>query len=546
MSWKAIAKAAQAEVLDSIPTKWRLDLDKYRSLTDVTGVPRACGILSDAQLNITDLTALEVVRRIESRELTAVQALEAFAARTAIAHQLVNCLMDWFYDDGLRQAEELDKFFKSTGELKGPLHGVPIALKDFHFVKGRPTTTGYVSRRNFRPEHDSALIKTLRDAGAVFYCKTTMPQSGMAIETVSNLWGRTLNPYNTALSAGGSSGGDAVLVALKGTPVTPSTDLGGSIRVPAAFNGLYAIRPTSDRIPKGGMENINNGQLSIKLSCGPICHSMEDLEAFTKIINSHPSNQHDPSSVPMPWRTLKASDDKLTIGLMKWDKVVMPHPPVLRALEHTKRALENAGHKVVEFDVPFDCWEAIQLTFDTYYQSGHSGTLSALESTGEPLIPAFEDLIKVFGSKELSAAESLQLNVKARTFREKFRKAWDDTAQLTSTGRPVDALICPSAPAVGYPHDFNVYWGYTSLFNLLDYPSVILPVSNFKVNPQEDLVASDYEPLETNPYDKPNHELYCPELFSSQPSTIQVVGRPFQDEELIQVSSVMDGLLRAM
>jgi amidase len=217
--------------------------------------------------------------------------------------------------------------------------------QDFHFVKGRPTTTGYVSRRNFRPEQDSALIKTLRDAGAVFYCKTTMPQSGMAIETVSNLWGRTLNPYNTALSAGGSSGGDAVLVALKGTPVTPSTDLGGSIRVPAAFNGLYAIRPTSDRIPKGGMENINNGQLSIKLSCGPICHSMEDLEAFTKVINSHPSNQHDPTSVPMPWRSSKLSEDKLTIGLMKWDKVVMPHPPVLRALEHTKRALENAGHK---------------------------------------------------------------------------------------------------------------------------------------------------------------------------------------------------------
>ncbi|KAH6991720.1 amidase signature domain-containing protein [Fusarium venenatum] len=345
MPWKAIAKAAQAEVLDSIPKKWRLDVDKYRSLTDVTSVPRTCGILSDAQLNITDLTGLDVVKHIESHELTAVQALEAFGARTAIAHQLANCLMDWFYDDGLCQAEELDKAFKETGKLKGPLHGVPIALKDFHFVVGRPTTTGYVSRRNFRPEHDSALVKTLRDAGAVFYCKTTMPQSGMAIETVSNLWGRTLNPYNTGLSAGGSSGGDAVLVALKGTPITPSTDLGGSIRVPAAFNGLYAIRPTSDRIPKGGMENMNDGQLSIKLSCGPICHSMEDLEAFTKIINAHPLNQHDPTSVPVPWRTLKSVERKLSIGLMKWDKVVMPHPPVLRALNHTKRALENTGHQ---------------------------------------------------------------------------------------------------------------------------------------------------------------------------------------------------------
>ncbi|KAM0539863.1 hypothetical protein ACHAO7_011759 [Fusarium culmorum] len=546
MSWKAIAKAAQAEVLDSIPAKWKLDTAKYQTLTDVTGVPRDCGILSDAQLSITDLTALEVVKRIESRELTAVQALEAFGARTAIAHQLVNCLMDWFYEDGLRQAEELDKSFKDTGKLKGPLHGVPVALKDFHFVAGRPTTTGYVSRRDFRPEHDSALVKTLRDAGAVFYCKTTMPQSGMAIETMSNLWGRTLNPYNTGLSAGGSSGGDAVLVALKGTPITPSTDLGGSIRVPAAFNGLYAIRPTSDRIPKGGMDNINGGQISIKLSCGPICHSMEDLEAFTKLINAHPANQHDPTSVPVPWKTVKPIEGKLTIGLMKWDKVVMPHPPVLRALDHTKQALEKAGHEVVEFDVPFDCWDAIQTTFDTYYQSGHSGTLSTLEATGEPLIPAFEDLIKVFGSKEISAAESQQLNVKARIVREKFRDAWDDTVKFTGTGRPIDALICPTAPAVGYPHDFNVYWGYTSLFNLLDYPSVILPVANFKVNPQDDPVNSNYKPLESNPYDKPNHELYKPELFSSQPSTIQVVGRPFQDEELIKVSSVMDDLLRAM
>jgi amidase len=89
MSWKAIAKAAQAEVLDSIPAKWKLSGDKYRSLTNVTSVPQDCGILSDEQLAITDLTALGVVKRIESHELTAVQVLEAFAARTAIAHQLV-------------------------------------------------------------------------------------------------------------------------------------------------------------------------------------------------------------------------------------------------------------------------------------------------------------------------------------------------------------------------------------------------------------------------------------------------------------------------
>jgi amidase len=204
---------------------------------------------------------------------------------------------------------------------------------------------GYVARKNNIAKRDSALISTLRDAGAVFFCKTTMPQSGMALETVSNLWGRTVSPFNRDLGAGGSSGGDATLVALRGSPIVPSTDMGGSIRVPAAFNGLYGIRPTSDRIPKGGMQNTNTGNLTIKLSCGPVCHSLDDLEFLTRIINAHPNNKYDVTSAPVPWRNLDSLDRKLTIGILKWDGAVMPHPPVLRALEHSKMTLEKAGHE---------------------------------------------------------------------------------------------------------------------------------------------------------------------------------------------------------
>jgi len=204
---------------------------------------------------------------------------------------------------------------------------------------------GYVARKDNIARHDSTLIETLRNAGAIFFCKTTMPQSGMALETVSNLWGRTTNPYNRNLGAGGSSGGDSVLVAMRGSPIAPSTDMGGSIRVPAAFNGLYGIRPTSDRIPKGGMQSTNGGNLTIKLSCGPVCHSLQDLELFTRVINSHPNHKYDVTSVPVPWRELGALDRKLAIGIMKWDGVVMPHPPVLRALEHTKKVLESNGHE---------------------------------------------------------------------------------------------------------------------------------------------------------------------------------------------------------
>jgi amidase len=216
-------------------------------------------------------------------------------------------------------------------------------VKDIHCVAGHASTMAFVSGRNDVTSQDSSVVAALRAEGAIFFCKTTMPQSAMALETVSNLWGRTLNPHNRDLNAGGSSGGDAVLVAMKGTPLTPSTDLGGSIRVPAAFNGLYALKPTAGRIPKGGMPDL--GQNLIQVSFGPICHSIEDVELLTRVINAHPNNRFDVTCAPIPWRRPDPAEGKLKIGLMKWDGVVTPHPPILRALERTKQMLIESGHE---------------------------------------------------------------------------------------------------------------------------------------------------------------------------------------------------------
>ncbi|KAF5252847.1 hypothetical protein FANTH_2171 [Fusarium anthophilum] len=530
MDWQDIAQESQAKVLNSIPNRWRLDVNQYQDLKDVTNVPYTCGLLTEEQLRITELTATEIVKKLKTRELKAVQVLEAFAGRAAIAHQLVNCLTEWFYEEGLAHARELDEALEKGGHLKGVLHGVPIALKDIHCVARHASTMAFVSGRNNVVAQDSAVVAALRAEGAIFFCKTTMPQSAMAIETVSNLWGRTLNPSNRDLNAGGSSGGDAVLVAMKGTPLTPSTDLGGSIRVPAAFNGLYALKPTAARIPKGGMPDL--GQSLIQVSFGPICHSLEDMELLARVINAHPYNRFDVTCAPVPWRRIDAPEGKLKIGLMNWDGAVRPHPPILRALEHTKQLLIKAGHEVVDFKPPFDCWEALKTTFDVYYQGGADGTIAALEESGEPIIPAFADLLKVFNVRKLPASEILQ-----------FLAAWDKTA---NGSRPIDALICPPAPGVGYPHDFNTYWGYTSLFNLIDYPAAILPISGLKVNSEHDSVDSEYVPLDSNPYDEPNHKLYDPSLFENQAICMQVVGRPFEDEELIHVSSTLDALLRGL
>ncbi|KAH7247550.1 amidase signature domain-containing protein [Fusarium redolens] len=545
MSWTDISVAAQAELLQKIPERWRIDQKQYSGHSDVSRVPVTSGILSKRQIEITELTVSELHQRIRTRALRATEILEAFAARAAIAHQLANCLTDWFYEEGLHRARELDEILENGGDPIGPLHGIPVALKDTYGLKGHVTTRGYIVGKGVVYDHTSDIIETLRAAGAVFYCRTTMPQTGFILETVSNLWGRTLNPFNNRLGAGGSSGGDAALVAMKGAPIALPSDTGGSIRAPAAFCGLYAIRPTSLRIPKGKWAGTMTGQISIRDSAGPICHSIDDVRLFTEVIGSHqPQHRYDTNAVPIPWRKVSLPEGKLSVGIMKWDGVVMPQPPVLRAIEHTKQVLVSAGFEVVEFSPPVDCWELAKCYYGLIFQDGGADTLTKVAVSGEPLMPAFADLLKIYNARSLAASEVLKLNLQTRAYKTIFAEAWDKTKDITCTGRPIDALICPPAPSTGIPHDFNAWWGYTSMWNLLDYPSTVIPIANFRISPELDPREAYYKPLDTNPYDQQNYAMYDPNIFVNQPSTIQIVGRPFDDEELIEVSALVDKLLQ--
>lgn len=230
--------------------------------------------------------------------------------------------------------------------MVGPLHGLPICIKDMYDMKVQRVTMGYTSWFDTIAEKDSSLVKILRNAGAVFFSKTTMPQTGMLLETRSELWGVTVNPYNRKLVSGSSSGGDGVMLAMRGSPVAPSSDIGGSIRAPAAFNGLYSIKPSSLRIPTGGLRSAAPGNVSIKVSCGPLAHSLEDVKYFTKIINSHDSlSQFEPNTVPLPWKTLRVLTQKQCFGIPEFDGVCMPHPPILRAIRETAQKLVEAGHE---------------------------------------------------------------------------------------------------------------------------------------------------------------------------------------------------------
>lgn len=156
-----------------------------------------------------------------------------------------NCLTEIFFSSAISRARDLDraKASRPTTPLL-PLHGLPISLKDSFDVAGHDTSTGLACFVDAPAAQHSAIAALLLDLGAVLYCKTNLPQTIMTGDSDNNVFGRTLNPRNVSLTAGGSTGGEGALLALRGSVLGVGTDIGGSVRVPAVCNGIYGFRPS--------------------------------------------------------------------------------------------------------------------------------------------------------------------------------------------------------------------------------------------------------------------------------------------------------------
>ena len=207
------------------------------------------------------------------------------------------------------------------------------------------------------------MVRELRDSGAVLYCKTSVPHTLMSGETVNNIIGYTWNPKNRNLSSGGSSGGEGALIGLRGSPLGFGTDIGGSIRIPAAFNGLYGIRPSSGRMPYQGMANSMDGQNTVLSVVGPLSQSVGGLRLAVKSLLAQQPWLHDPLVIELPWRDEQEEEilesvksqtigkGKLSFGVLRNDGVVTPHPPVQRAVEAVVKVLEKLGHQVIRLNL---------------------------------------------------------------------------------------------------------------------------------------------------------------------------------------------------
>lgn len=519
--------------------EWLLPKDQLPSddVKDVSNWIANAKVLSPKELEITNSSAETIVAKIKSKEWSAVQVCNAFCHRASVAHQLTNCLSEVFFDEAIKQAQRLDDYQEKTGEVVGPLHGLPIAMKDNFNIKGQATTIGIVSFC-FKPEkfeEDSVLVQMLRDLGAVFHVKTNVPVAMMMPETTNHVYGTTTNAHNRLLSAGGSSGGGASL-ALLSNIIAVSTDIGGSIRIPASYHWVYGLRPTFGRFPTYGARTALPGMESVISVNGPICNDLKSLEFYCKTIVDKEPWLLDPKVSEIPWRLVELPK-KLCFAILEDDKKVRPTPPIIRGVQITKKALLDAGHEVIEWD-PAEHSRLSQIVSEFFVSDGGINIRTEVEETGEPFYPF---MAAYATTPEIKVPELWKLQAERTTLAKKFLDRWNATALKTKSGRPIDAIIMPATPFAGNPHGkFRSHIGYTSVFNALDYSVGTFPVT--KADKDVDVPEAG----RTEFYLKSDEEVwkdYDPALSHGGVVGLQLVGRRYQEEKVIAMLKVVAGLL---
>lgn len=500
---------------------------------DVTHIP--VEILDPRTIKITNLTVEELVTSLGAGQLTAVEVTNAFLQRAAVSQGLVNCTTELLTSQALKQAQELDSYYAEHKRPKGPLHGLPISVKEHIGFKGLRCTTGYVASWDRIAEEDAHVLQILRDAGAVFHCRTTEPQTMMHLETDSNLWGVTNNPYNKNITSGGSSGGEGALIALRGSCLGIGSDVGGSIRNPAANCGIYGIKPTAFRVPTDGWGYTMAGADAIDSVLGPLSTSLFGLTLFMKVVIDAQPWLTEPAIVPMPWREFKIPNPKdhpLRVGVLWHDGVVRPHPPITRGLELiTEQLKEHSGIEVVDFP-PYLHDEAWAIIASLYFPDGGEWDTEIIESSGEPFRPLSSFILKENDViKKLSVGELSYWLEEREKYRKEYALHWNKL--------DIDVLLCPVGPGVAPKHNTAKYWSYTSQWNLLNYPAVSFPVT--LVDKEKDVLDKKSKPL--SGVDKSNRDLWDAEEFHGLPVSLQLVGRRFDDEKILAILEHMTTLI---
>jgi amidase len=293
-------------------------------------------------------TASELARAIRKGKLTSRETTEAHLERIDRLNGSVNALVVVDREGALKAARAADRTLAKKDAKLGPLHGVPITIKEAFDVKGLLTTSSHPPLKDNVATADASLVSRLRAAGAVILGKTNVPELCADFQTESPLFGTSKNAWDDRRTAGGSTGGGAVAVAARFSPLELGSDIGGSVRNPAHYNGIFSLKPTEWRVPGHGHVPDLPGVTRVTRYMGvfgPLARSVDDLELALRIVAGPDGYEAEAPPVPIgPTPKFKASD--LRIAVLESNPLVKVSDDTARVVQATAKLLAKAGAKV--------------------------------------------------------------------------------------------------------------------------------------------------------------------------------------------------------
>ncbi len=453
--------------------------------------------------------AVDLLALLAAKKLSALELAELHIERIEQLNPHLHAVIDFDPDRIREQAIALDR---STAP-RGPLHGLPITIKSSISVAGHLCETGSRFNKGRRPTSDAETVKRLRQAGAVILGTTNCPEFLMAYETDNRLYGHTSNPWDLTRTAGGSSGGESAAIAAGLSAGGLGSDGGGSVREPAHFTGICAIKPTPGRIPTAGHLPDNTGPFALLGTVGPMARTMADVTLLFRVLSG--AFDIDPVAAPVSYRPTSAEALKeIRIGYFEDDGMVPVTAETRQAVQDAVHSLRRHGFHVEPFR-PQSLEKARELWYTFFVRCGAMLLEPLARGRESDLSPTFLEFLSIAHTHPPLSADELLL-------------AWCEIeivrSQLLAEMRNFPILLSPvcSIPAFRHGernwilHDANgtprslAYLDamrFTQWFNLLGAPAAVVPISR----------SADGLPI-----------------------GVQLAGRPYSDEEVLGIATILE------
>jgi amidase len=426
------------------------------------------------------MSATKLAESIRAKRISATEAVRAFVDRQLAVNDRLNAVVTNSYERAFAEAKALDEK-AARNDFVGPLHGVPMTIKDSLDTEGVISTGATFGRQQYIPPRDATVVARLRKAGAILLGKTNTPEftlGGLAgINSASNLlFGASHNPYDLTRSTSGSSGGAGAIVAAGGASFDIGSDWGGSIRAPAHNNGIAGIKPTSVRVPRTGHIVDYGGVFDLWQQLGPMTRRVEDLTLITPIISG--PDFRDASCAPVPWRDPANVDlQTLKVAFCVDNGSTGPSATLPEIKDTVRKAaawLEPATRSVVE-DSPTDVLDSLNAARN-------------LLTRGDAWA-FYKRLAQKWGSNNFSPSVTSRVADMTPISSAEYIEAWEKhdagKSRMLAWMSAYDVFLCPVAGKTALPIDLEAGaptewggtgagWQYTGIFNSTGWPAVVV------------------------------------------------------------------------